>query len=80
MAELLTRRGMFAGLAALIAAPAIVRAASLMPIRALAPELPPGWQVLGIWDGSKIIRVQYVVTFVTPEPVPARLIGVEAAA
>jgi hypothetical protein len=33
----LSRRSLFAGLGALIAAPAIVRAASLMPVRAIVP-------------------------------------------
>ncbi len=33
----LSRRSLFAGIGALIAAPAIVRAASLMPVRAIVP-------------------------------------------
>jgi hypothetical protein len=49
----LSRRSLFSGLGALIAAPAIVRAASLMPVRAIMPdwgniyptlnEINPGW-------------------------------------
>lgn len=37
---MLTRRGLIGGLAAFIAAPAIIRVAQLMPIKALEEELP----------------------------------------
>jgi hypothetical protein len=38
MLEVPSRRGFLAGLGAILAAPAIVRVASLMPVKALAPD------------------------------------------
>jgi hypothetical protein len=51
---MLSRRGIFSGLAALVAAPVVVRAASLMPVRGIImptgvpmmTEVPP---TLGQW-------------------------------
>lgn len=40
---MLSRRGLIGGLAALMAAPAIVRASSIMPVKALAVEPEPLW-------------------------------------
>ena len=39
---LLSRRGLIAGLVSLVAAPAIVRASSLMPVKAWEPFIPAG--------------------------------------
>ena len=36
----ISRRGLITGLAGLVAAPAIVRASSLMPVKALTPGFP----------------------------------------
>lgn len=48
----LTRRGLITGLISLVAAPAIVRASSLMPVRAI-----DGWVYLGTEvHGTPIIR------------------------
>ena len=54
------RRGLITGLISLVAAPAIVRAASLMPVKVLAPEVvtfPPlayvRWESLVVWTGAK---------------------------
>lgn len=43
----LSRRALFGGLAALVAAPAIVRVASIMPVRALPPTLSFSEMVAG---------------------------------
>lgn len=42
---LLARRSFLTGLASALAAPAIVRAGSLMPVKALKPELVYGWEL-----------------------------------
>lgn len=57
-----TRRGFLADLGCLLAAPAIVRASSLMPVRAMpvptvAMPLMPGWEYDK--DGKIIIRMVF---------------------
>lgn len=63
---MITRRGLIGGLASLLAAPAIVKATSLMPIKAMPQGhvvLP--WPALGEewvdykFGGNALIRVQY---------------------
>jgi len=70
MTEIITRRGLVTGLVSLIAAPAIVRAGSLMPVHALDPEwlsegaverLTEGWIVDG--QHRHIFTVTYTVTY-----------------
>lgn len=46
-----SRRSLIIGLSTLIAAPAIVRASSLMKVK---PLLPPGWVVCGHWVISDV--------------------------
>lgn len=48
---MIERRRLLTGLASLIAAPAIVRVASLMPVKPLAPE--PEFWLHSINDGSR---------------------------
>ena len=48
---MISRRGLFSGVAALLAAPAIVRFESLMPVKAIVPYAPAGvtatdWRLL----------------------------------
>ena len=46
--EMITRRGLIAGLGTLLAAPAIVRVSSLMPVKAWAePPAAGRWRILG---------------------------------
>lgn len=53
-----TRRSLITGLIALVAAPAIVRAGSLMPVKAMIASepsiqlIPPGLYVPPVWDGT----------------------------
>jgi hypothetical protein len=65
MLELSTRRGLITGLGALfLAAPAIVRAGSLMPIsvRHLGPTLPPGWgDLVTVENGNIVFQIKYAI-------------------
>jgi len=57
---LVTRRAIVGGVIGIIAAPAIVRASSLMPLR--GEKLPPemaGFEVVHATDGTIIIRLRY---------------------
>jgi hypothetical protein len=60
-----TRRGLITGLAALIAAPAVVRAAALMPVKAwVEPGFPydglhPAYWALSVKDGDVIRFLGY---------------------
>jgi hypothetical protein len=78
MSVTLSRRGFIGGLAALVAAPAVVRAASLMPVS--APKLMRGLQVgdvitcEGVYSVDRVTKLplgylrQFVVTSVESEP------------
>jgi hypothetical protein len=54
---LLSRRGLITGLASLVAAPAIVRASSLMPVKAWAPEVLTDFDLFkygpALWDSAE---------------------------
>jgi hypothetical protein len=58
MSLILPRRSLLAGLAALVAAPAIVRASSLMPVKALKTEWPPqhAFHALGIESTDELVE------------------------
>lgn len=70
---MLTRRGLITGLSALIAAPAIVKASSLMPVRAIEPttmvEFGEGW-VAVMDEHSKIYRVTLTLIKAKWQPIP----------
>lgn len=51
----MNRRELIAGLVSLVAAPAIVRAGSLMPVRAMIIE-PPPWIVFGASADGQIVE------------------------
>jgi hypothetical protein len=54
--ELITRRSLLLGLGALLAAPAIVRASSLMPVKAwVAPPKPIFAGEIGSWQGIRML-------------------------
>lgn len=64
---MLTRRGILTGLAAsLFSAPAIVRAASLMPVKAITPDPLQGWQIVSK-DYECVIRLQWMLVEVTDD-------------
>ena len=44
---MISRRGLFSGVAALLAAPAIVRFTSIMPVKAIAPYAPVPYAPVG---------------------------------
>ena len=56
-----TRRGFIAGLVALVAAPAIIRVADLMPVKALPIQAPPPrprpWHNVDIIRGDQVLEV-----------------------
>lgn len=59
---MLSRRGLLTGLASLLAAPAIVRASSLMPVKELSPDPFEGWRVYKWNDGlsgDSFIKVSF---------------------
>lgn len=61
MAFELPRRRFLAGIGALIAAPAIVRVASIMPVKAMPMEFP-GLTTMRSWEGlanTRIIRFHF---------------------
>lgn len=65
---MLTRRGLITGLASLLAAPAVVRASSLMPVKALPPEYTHEvWTIHKDWEPHQIIRMTYRVVVPTAE-------------
>jgi hypothetical protein len=55
----LPRRTFLTGALSLIAAPAIVRVSSLMPVKAL-PALPEGWIEIGDDDGGFIVQTEFL--------------------
>lgn len=59
-----TRRGLITGLISLVAAPAIVRAGSLMPIKAISPEIR--W----IWARPDIIDLVDLISNISPTDTP----------
>lgn len=89
MAEV-SRRSFLGGLIALVAAPAIVRATSLMPIKVLVPEYVwvPGQVLEDALDGFDFQSLRYgdmfmlmkrdadrLATFHFPHPCPSPMIG-----
>ena len=56
--EAITRRRALLGILGLVAAPAIVRAASIMPVR----SLPAGWIEIGDADGGFILPGDFVAS------------------
>lgn len=68
---MISRRGLIGGLASLLAAPAIVKASSLMPVRALPQDpFPPMW-VEYKHGGLGLIRVSYRIVAATEQDVMA---------
>lgn len=62
------RRAFITGLVGLIAAPAIVRASSLMPVRSL--RLDPGLETLNHWvnrNGVWVVDRQIVIRRIRPD-------------
>ncbi len=60
----LSRRSLFAGIGALIAAPAIVRAASLMPVRAIVPARRNIYLTFAEISREAIYQFRYSNTFI----------------
>jgi hypothetical protein len=66
MSEILSRRSFFTGAAsAVIAAPAIVRASSLMPVRAVTPLLLDEYRFYAGWQ----FRVYKTAKIIMPESI-----------
>lgn len=64
---MISRRGLITGLASLLAAPAIVSASSLMPVKVMTPAVPPlpdGWVAT---TENLIIRVQFKMIEMTEQ-------------
>lgn len=67
---MLSRRGLITGLAAsLLAAPAIVRASSLMTVKPFAPALPDGWAEYRVEHDGKLIRLTWRLVIATDEEI-----------
>lgn len=65
---MITRRGLITGLVSLMAAPAIVRAASIMPVKAVIHEWVPSMAFEAVKDGEKmLIHLQWKIIELTDD-------------
>jgi hypothetical protein len=53
----LSRRKLITGLISLVAAPAIVRAGSLMPVKTMLPLLGDGVVAMGSWQAGDVVSM-----------------------
>jgi len=65
MSSIITRRGLVGGLVGIIAAPAIVRASSLMPVKAI---FPAEWEELAFTINKTVTGMTIVTWEVIAEP------------
>ena len=57
MAIQISRRGLIGGFASLLAAPAIVRASSLMPVKVISHSVPLPAEWHGVWVDARGLKV-----------------------